>query len=345
MRVTGYGTAIGTDCCCEATAPDLYWSKQLLSVGKNVPHNNVPQYLVLNACKKTTNNFVLIADQNVVNDKFTSDIKDLNTKEETTKGDLLNVQNSVNTVQNQTNDIRADYTKKISDLKFQIYQDMNTMKMQLMEEINNVKLEQTTIKSKIDNLQNQVTDLKNKEDLDNSKISNLTNDLNDLKSNVKTQDDKISLMVAIDENQNKSILNISDIANQHKEQISNLTLFATNVSDNFDSYKKEGHSIDWVEGDYFLLGPISFLFIVCLLICIWFWRSNKNLKKNIKELVDLVAFLKKKKVPSLQEILDRSKTEEKESFISLIRQSSFRKSTSLELSSIQKSEEFKCELK
>lgn len=152
--------------------------------------------------------------------------------------------------------------------------------------------------------------------------------------------------MAIDEYQNRSILNISDLATQHKEKISNLTSFATNVSDNFNSFKKVGHSNpEWVEGDYYLLGPILFLFLVCILICIWLWRSNKNLKKNIKELIDLVALLKKKKVPSLQEIFDRSKTEEKESFISLIRQSSFRKSTSLELSSIKKSEEVKYELK
>lgn len=222
------------------------------------------------------------------------------------------------------------------------------MKMQLMEEINNVKLEQTNIKSKIDNLQNQINDLKSKEDADNSKLANFTNELNDFKGKVKIQDDKISLLMAIDESQNRSISNVSDLTNQQKQEVLNLTSKTTNISDNFESFKRDDHhsgNPEWIEGDNLLLIPIGLLFLFWIICVLCFWRNNKKLKKYRKELVKLMALLKEKKVPSLQEILNRTNTEEKESFISSIRQSTFRKSTSLELSAIKKVEEIKCELK
>ena len=42
--------------------PDIYHSAPMLTIGNDVPHNNMPQYLVLSLCKKNTKQFCFNGD-------------------------------------------------------------------------------------------------------------------------------------------------------------------------------------------------------------------------------------------------------------------------------------------
>ena len=102
LQVTGKGTAKGSD--DSPVEPDIMVPQPLVSVGNDVPHNNVPQYIALNACQKIKNSFVLAADQTLTNTQM--------------KSDISNLQTAIANLQSQMADMKTYYNKQVTDLKF-----------------------------------------------------------------------------------------------------------------------------------------------------------------------------------------------------------------------------------
>ncbi len=149
------------------TGGQLYTGKS----GGDQPHNNMPPYIVLKACKK-------IKDTHVDTTAFNNELNSTNTSVNTLKNSVSNNSNKINTVENNLNE-------KINDLNTK-YEENKKIIDQINTEQKNITEIQTSIDQLKKNIENMTENINSMENLElKNSINNVKKDLENTNIDIK----------------------------------------------------------------------------------------------------------------------------------------------------------------
>ena len=259
LRYTSFNTT-GTPGDFTIGEPDIYNYMELLPVGNDVPHNNMPQYLVLSLCIKTHNSFTLKVTQNAVNDQLNHSIIRISTNSQKNLNDLnesfinqfeafkmdanykilqINTQNTilsskidlfVNNIDRNTAYLEGEFKNNITELKLEMMQQF------------------MTVNDRISDLFTQLNDLSSKV---NKNITDFLQNFKDLSTNFHSNLSDLST---------NSYNNLTDLSMNFSKNLAELSTKLPNKNDSSNINDDNFHST-------LAIGIVSL--IVCILISVF----------------------------------------------------------------------------